>query len=85
MGQVSRIDALDQAIEKSKRFGFELDQSCLASDAFFPFSDCVEISFKNGIDSIVQPGGSVRDQDSIDFCNENQMSMVFSGIRHFRH
>ena len=85
MGQVSRIDALDQAIEKSKRFGFELNQSSLASDAFFPFSDCVEISFKNGIDSIVQPGGSVRDQDSIDFCNENQMSMVFSGIRHFRH
>ena len=85
MGQVSRIDALDQAIEKSKRFGFELDQSSLASDAFFPFSDSVEISFKNGIDSIVQPGGSVRDQDSIDFCNENQMSMVFSGIRHFRH
>ncbi len=85
MGQVSRIDALDQAIEKSKRFGFELNQSTLASDAFFPFSDCVEISFKNGIDSIVQPGGSVRDQDSIDFCNENQMSMVFSGIRHFRH
>lgn len=85
MGQVSRIDALDQAIEKSKRFGFELDQSCLASDAFFPFSDCVEISFKNGINSIVQPGGSVRDQDSIDFCNKNQMSMVFSGIRHFRH
>ena len=85
MGQVSRIDALDQAIEKSKRFGFELNQSSLASDAFFPFSDCVEISFKNGIDSIVQPGGSVRDQDSIDFCNENKMSMVFSGIRHFRH
>ena len=85
MGQVSRIDALDQAIEKSKRFGFELIQSSLASDAFFPFSDCVEISFKNGIDSIVQPGGSVRDQDSIDFCNENKMSMVFSGIRHFRH
>ena len=85
MGQVSRIDALDQAIEKSKRFGFELNQSSLASDAFFPFSDCVEISFKNGIDSIVQPGGSVRGQDSIDFCNENQMSMVFSGIRHFRH
>ena len=85
MGQVSRIDALDQAIEKSKRFGFELNQSSLASDAFFPFSDCVEISFKNGIDSIVQPGGSVRDQDSIDFCNENKMSMVFSGIRHFKH
>ena len=85
MGQVSRIDALDQAIEKSKRFGFELRDSSLASDAFFPFSDCVEISHKNGIDSIVQPGGSVRDQDSIDFCNKNKMSMVFSGIRHFRH
>ena len=85
MGQVSRIDALDQAIEKSKKFGFELEESSLASDAFFPFSDCVEISFQNGINSIVQPGGSVRDQDSIDFCNENQMSMVFSGIRHFRH
>ena len=85
MGQVSRIDALNQAIEKSKKFGFELDQSSLASDAFFPFSDCVEISCKNGIESIVQPGGSVRDQDSIDFCNKNEMSMVFSGIRHFRH
>ena len=85
MGQVSRIDALDQAIEKSKKFGFELANSSLASDAFFPFSDCVEISFKNGINSIIQPGGSVRDQDSIDFCNENEMSMVFSGIRHFRH
>jgi phosphoribosylaminoimidazolecarboxamide formyltransferase/IMP cyclohydrolase len=85
MGQVSRIDALDQAIEKSKKFGFELIDSSLASDAFFPFSDCVEISHKNGIDSIVQPGGSVRDQDSIDFCNKNKMSMVFSGIRHFRH
>jgi phosphoribosylaminoimidazolecarboxamide formyltransferase/IMP cyclohydrolase len=85
MGQVSRIDALDQAIEKSKKFGFELKESSLASDAFFPVSDCVEISCKNGINSIVQPGGSVRDQDSIDFCNENEMSMVFSGIRHFRH
>ena len=85
MGQVSRIDALDQAIEKSKKFGFELRESSLASDAFFPFSDCVEISHQNGINSIVQPGGSVRDQDSIDFCNENKMSMVFSGIRHFRH
>ena len=72
MGQVSRIDALDQAIEKSKKFGFELKDSSLASDAFFPFSDCVEISHKNGI-------------DSIDFCNKNKMSMVFSGIRHFRH
>ena len=85
MGQVSRIDALNQAIHKSKKFGFDLDGSSLASDAFFPFSDCVEISYKNGIKSIVQPGGSVRDIDSIDFCNQNKMSMMFSGIRHFRH
>ena len=85
MGQVSRIDALNQAINKSKKFGFDLVGSSLASDAFFPFSDCVEISFKNGIRSIVQPGGSVRDVDSIDFCNQNKMSMMFSGIRHFKH
>ena len=85
MGQVSRIDALNQAIEKSKKFGFDLNESCLASDAFFPFSDCVEISHANNINSIVQPGGSIKDQDSIDFCNKNGMSMVFSGIRHFRH
>ncbi len=85
MGQVSRVDALNQAIHKSKKFGFNLDGASLASDAFFPFSDCVEISFKNGIKSIVQPGGSVKDMDSIDFCNKNKMSMLFSGIRHFRH
>ena len=85
MGQVSRIDALNQAIHKSKKFGFNLDGASLASDAFFPFSDCVEISFKNGIKSIVQPGGSLKDIDSIDFCNKNKMSMLFSGIRHFRH
>ncbi len=85
MGQVSRIDALNQAIDKSKKFGFDLDGASLASDAFFPFSDCVEISFKNGIKSIIQPGGSVRDIDSIEFCNQNKMSMMFSGIRHFKH
>ena len=85
MGQVSRVDALNQAIHKSKKFGFDLDGACLASDAFFPFSDCVEISFENGIKSIVQPGGSVRDIDSINFCNQNNMSMMFSGIRHFKH
>ena len=85
MGQVSRIDALNQAIHKSKKFGFDLNGASLASDAFFPFSDCVEISFKNGIKSIVQPGGSVRDKDSIEFCNQNKMSMMFSGIRHFKH
>ena len=85
MGQVSRIDALNQAIEKSKKFGFDLNESCLASDAFFPFSDCVKISHANNINSIVQPGGSIKDQDSIDYCNKNGMSMVFSGIRHFKH
>ena len=85
MGQVSRIDALNQAIEKSKKFGFDLSESCLASDAFFPFSDCVEISHANNINCIIQPGGSIKDQDSIDFCNKKGMSMVFSGIRHFRH
>ena len=85
MGQVSRIDALNQAINKSKKFGFNLDGASLASDAFFPFSDCVEISFKNGIKSIIQPGGSLRDIDSIEFCNQNKMSMMFSGIRHFKH
>tara|TARA_B100001057_G_scaffold161716_1_gene162391 strand:- start:9797 stop:11296 length:1500 start_codon:yes stop_codon:yes gene_type:complete len=85
MGQVSRIDALNQAIEKSKKFGFDLKGSSLASDAFFPFADCVEISHKNNINSIIQPGGSLRDQDSIDFCNNNKMSMMFSGIRHFKH
>ena len=85
MGQVSRIDSLNQAIHKSKKFGFDLNGASLASDAFFPFSDCVEISFKNGIKSIIQPGGSVRDNDSIEFCNKNKMSMMFSGIRHFKH
>jgi len=85
MGQVSRVDALNQAILKSKKFGFDLDGASLASDAFFPFSDCVEISFKNGIKSIIQPGGSVRDKDSIEFCNNNKMSMMFTGIRHFKH
>ena len=85
MGQVSRIDALNQAINKSKKFGFSLDGASLASDAFFPFSDCVEISFKNCIKSIIQPGGSLRDIDSIEFCNQNKMSMMFSGIRHFKH
>ena len=84
-GQVSRIDALNHAIQKSKKFDFNLKDSCLASDAFFPFSDCVEISYNNGINIIVQPGGSIRDQDSIDFCNEKNMSMIFSGIRHFKH
>ena len=75
----------DSLNTRFNKFGFDLNESCLASDAFFPFSDCVEISHANNINSIVQPGGSIKDQDSIDFCNKNGMSMVFSGIRHFRH
>jgi phosphoribosylaminoimidazolecarboxamide formyltransferase/IMP cyclohydrolase len=85
IGQTSRVDALKQAIEKAHSFGFDLKGSVLASDAFFPFADSVEIAFNAGITAIVQPGGSVRDQDSIDFCSSKGMAMVFTGIRHFKH
>ena len=85
IGQTSRVDALKQAIEKAKSFGFDLKGSVLASDAFFPFADSVEIAHKAGITAIVQPGGSVRDQDSIDYCSQNGVAMVFTGIRHFKH
>ena len=85
IGQTSRVDALKQAIEKARLFGFDLKGSVLASDAFFPFADSVEIAHKAGITAIVQPGGSVRDQDSIDYCSSNGMAMVFTGIRHFKH
>ena len=85
MGQTSRIDALQQAITKAKHFGFDLKNASLASDAFFPFSDSVESAYKEGIDSIIQPGGSKRDKDSIDYCNMNKISMVFTGNRHFKH
>jgi len=85
IGQTSRVDALKQAIEKAHSFGFDLSGSVLASDAFFPFADCVEIAHKEGITAIVQPGGSVRDQDSVDYCNRNEIVMVFTGIRHFKH
>ena len=84
-GQTSRIDALNQAIEKAKHFNFDLNGAVMASDAFFPFPDCVEIAHKTGITSILQPGGSIRDQLSINYCNENDLSMVFTGIRHFKH
>ena len=84
-GQTSRIDALNQAIEKAKHFNFDLNGAVMASDAFFPFPDCVEIAHKAGITSILQPGGSIRDQLSINYCNENDLSMVFTGIRHFKH
>lgn len=85
VGQTSRVDALKQAIEKARSFGFNLEGAVMASDAFFPFSDSVEIAYKAGIRAVVQPGGSVRDQESIDFCSSNGMAMVFTGIRHFKH
>jgi len=85
VGQTSRVDALRQAIEKASTFGFSLGNSVMASDAFFPFPDCVEIAAKQGIKAVIQPGGSVKDQDSIDFCDQHDMAMVFTGIRHFKH
>lgn len=85
VGQTSRVDALQQAIEKAKKFGFDLRGSVMASDAFFPFPDCVEIAHNEGIDVVIQPGGSVRDEDSIRYCDDNNMAMVFTGIRHFKH
>ena len=85
MGQTSRVDALKQAIEKAKSFGFDLNGAVMASDAFFPFPDCVEIAHKEGIDTVIQPGGSVKDNLSIDYCNENGVAMVMTGIRHFKH
>ena len=85
IGQTSRVDSLRQAIAKAKSFNFDLNGAVLASDAFFPFSDCVEIASEAGIKSIVQPGGSVRDQESIDACNKLGIAMVFTGFRHFKH
>lgn len=85
VGQTSRVDALKQAIAKAKSFGFEIEGSVMASDAFFPFPDCVEIGFNEGIKAVIQPGGSMRDQESIDFCNNHNMAMVTTGVRHFRH
>ena len=85
IGQTSRVDALKQAIAKAKSFGFDLTGAVMASDAFFPFGDCVEIAHKEGIDAVIQPGGSVRDQESIDYCNANGMAMLFTGLRHFKH
>jgi phosphoribosylaminoimidazolecarboxamide formyltransferase/IMP cyclohydrolase len=84
-GQTSRVDALTQAIHKANAFGFDLTGSVMSSDAFFPFPDCVEIAKNAGISSVIQPGGSIKDELSINYCNENQMSMVFTGNRHFKH
>lgn len=84
-GQTSRVDALRQAIEKAKEFSFDLQGAVMASDAFFPFPDCVEIAHKAGVTAVIQPGGSIRDKESIDSCNQNGLSMVTTGIRHFKH
>ncbi|MGB2457853.1 MAG: bifunctional phosphoribosylaminoimidazolecarboxamide formyltransferase/IMP cyclohydrolase PurH, partial [Flavobacteriales bacterium] len=85
VGQTSRVDALNQAIEKAKHFGFDLEGCVMASDAFFPFADCVEIAHQSGIKAVVQPGGSIKDNLSIDYCDENKMVMVMTGTRHFKH
>lgn len=85
VGQTSRVDALKQAIEKAGNFGFNLTGAVMASDAFFPFPDSVEIAHKAGITAIIQPGGSVRDQESVDYCSANNVAMVFTGTRHFKH
>jgi phosphoribosylaminoimidazolecarboxamide formyltransferase/IMP cyclohydrolase len=84
-GQTSRVDALNQAIHKAKSFDFDLNGAVMASDAFFPFPDCVEIAQNAGITSVIQPGGSIKDQLSIDYCNENKVAMVFTKTRHFKH
>ena len=85
VGQTSRVDALRHAIEKARSFGFDLNGATMASDAFFPFADCVEIAREAGIDSVIQPGGSIRDTDSVDYCRAHDMTMVMTGFRHFRH
>ena len=84
-GQTSRVDALQQAVDKAKRFGFELEGAVMASDAFFPFADSVEIAHKAGVTAVIQPGGSIRDEDSIKFCDQHGMAMVLTGVRHFKH
>ncbi len=85
VGQTSRVDALKQAIQKAQEFGLSLAGAVMASDAFFPFPDCVEIAYNAGITAVVQPGGSIKDSDSIAFCDAHNLSMVFTGIRHFKH
>ena len=84
-GQTSRVDALNQAIVKANAFGFDLNGAVMASDAFFPFPDCVEIANNEGIDAVIQPGGSKNDQLSIDYCNNHEMAMIVTGNRHFKH
>lgn len=85
IGQTSRVDSLKQAIEKARAFGFDLSGAVMASDAFFPFADCVQIAHEAGITAVVHPGGSVRDQESVDYCDANDMAMAMTGVRHFKH
>jgi phosphoribosylaminoimidazolecarboxamide formyltransferase/IMP cyclohydrolase len=85
VGQTSRVDALRQAIAKAETFGFSTEGAVMASDAFFPFPDCVEIADKAGIKAVIQPGGSIKDQESIDYCDAHGMAMVTTGTRHFKH
>ena len=85
IGQTSRVDSLKQAIEKARSFGFDLNGAVMASDAFFPFADCVEIADKAGITAVIQPGGSIRDEESVAYCNEHGIAMVKTGVRHFKH
>jgi phosphoribosylaminoimidazolecarboxamide formyltransferase / IMP cyclohydrolase len=84
-GQTSRVDSLKHAILKAHAFGFDLHGSAMASEAFFPFPDCVEIAHEAGITAVIHPGGSVKDQDSIDYCNKTDMAMLITGYRHFKH
>ena len=84
-GQTSRVDATRQAVEKAKSFGFDLEGAVLASDAFFPFPDSIDVAQRAGVRAFIQPGGSVKDQECIDFCNSNQLAMVVTGVRHFKH
>ena len=85
VGQTSRVDAVKHAIEKARSLGFDLNGGVMASDAFFPFPDSVQLAYEAGIRAVIQPGGSIKDQDSIDFCNANGIAMIFTGIRHFKH
>ncbi len=85
VGQTSRVDALKQAIAKAQSFGFDLNGAVMASDAFFPFADCVEIAHQAGVDAVIQPGGSIRDTDSVEYCNAHGIAMVMTGFRHFKH
>jgi len=79
------VDALEQAIAKATKFGFSLEGAVMASDAFFPFPDCVEIAHKAGVTAVIQPGGSIKDKESIEYCDANGVSMVLTGTRHFKH